>query len=806
MNLTFFYDCKQERHPVRAELYCLFNPAVMTLSLSVLICLGLSGNVHAATAVKVSFTLNTNDKYGAPITQDRYYYLYRPDGFSTNTPLPALLVMEYSPGGAAISSFNAKSAQAGFVVVTCSINGNSVGSGWIVDDPLWVGYEDFDYTSEVISRVRASDNCNDFFICGLSKGGHAALAFACERPTQIKAAASLDEFMQLISNIPQVPVPIMAVQGTADGLIPYAMMRDTMDAWRTMNGLSGAEPVTTFESSPLKRGNATQATWRGGKNGTQVAWVTLIGGTHTYPTPTVDTGYNIADGLWAFFSRYLTPLSNTVRIVSQPVNNTQYVSQPASFWVTAIGNAPISYQWQKNGVNISGATSSWYTTPPTALSDNNATYRAIVTNSLCGVTSSNATLTVSSPAAGPTLSAPPTNRTVTAGQPFSFTATASGTGSLSYQWQKDGMNIIDGATSATYSNTAAIPSDSGSTFRVLVTDSTGTTVSRRATLTVLPAPGAPVILTNPVRVNVLFNQTGPFSVTAWSPSPMTYQWQMASVGTANLADIPGATNAVYTPPAPTVAVTQPHRCVVRNAAGTTASACEFLVGAAATNAPNHFAGATAAAAQVGVPFRYQILVRGGTLPVTYGANPLPAGLSVDTDKGVIAGSPTAIGTTAVSISGKNGAGTLTGTLTLTVTASPPPVPVGFWKSAYFGASATDDVVAGDLADPDGDGMQNLIEYAFGRDPLAAGPADFLTLHIQADPHDGFDYLTLSAAKNLNATNIVYSAQVCADLAAPQWTNTVTVLQNSPATFEVRDNTRAASAPRRFMRLEVKQTF
>jgi hypothetical protein len=36
---------------------------------------------------------------------------------------------------------------------------------------------------------------------------------------------------------------------------------------------------------------------------------------------------------------------------------------------------------------------------------------------------------------------------------------------------------------------------------------------------------------------MLLNQSGPFSVKAWSPTPMTYQWQKTPVGNANLADI-----------------------------------------------------------------------------------------------------------------------------------------------------------------------------------------------------------------------------------------------------------------------------
>ena len=47
-----------------------------------------------------------------------------------------------------------------------------------------------DYTAEVIDRVRQSDNCNDAFICGLSKGGHMAYAYACVRPATLRRRAA----------------------------------------------------------------------------------------------------------------------------------------------------------------------------------------------------------------------------------------------------------------------------------------------------------------------------------------------------------------------------------------------------------------------------------------------------------------------------------------------------------------------------------------------------------------------------------------------------------------------------------------
>jgi hypothetical protein len=60
----------------------------------------------------------------------------------------------------------------------------------------------------------------------------------------------------------------------------------------------------------------------------------------------------------------------------------------------ATGTAPLSYQWQKNGANITGATSSNYTTAATVTSDSQSTFDVVVSNSAETATSNAATLTV----------------------------------------------------------------------------------------------------------------------------------------------------------------------------------------------------------------------------------------------------------------------------------------------------------------------------------------------------------------------------------------------------------------------------
>jgi len=89
-----------------------------------------------------------------------------------------------------------------------------------------------------------------------------------------------------------------------------------------------------------------------------------------------------------------TPTPSPPTITQQPHNRKVMVGRTATFSVTATGSAPLSYQWRKNGVNIAGAISSSYTTPPTTLADNGSRFSVVVSNSAGSVTSRDAKLAV----------------------------------------------------------------------------------------------------------------------------------------------------------------------------------------------------------------------------------------------------------------------------------------------------------------------------------------------------------------------------------------------------------------------------
>ena len=113
-------------------------------------------------------------------------------------------------------------------------------------------------------------------------------------------------------------------------------------------------------------------------------------------------------------------------ITSHPSSATVAVGQSASFGVSAEGTQPLSFRWQRDNVDIAGATAATYTLPSAALSDSGASFQAVVTNAISLVTSNSATLTVIS-AGVPTgnITAPAEGSTYSAGDTIDYEGTGS---------------------------------------------------------------------------------------------------------------------------------------------------------------------------------------------------------------------------------------------------------------------------------------------------------------------------------------------------------------------------------------------
>ena len=266
-------------------------------------------------------------------------------------------------------------------------------------------------------------------------------------------------------------------------------------------------------------------------------------------------------------------------ITTQPADQTVVEGATATFVVAADGTAPLSYQWRKDGVDITGATSASYTTPPTVLADDGALFDCVVDNPANSpATSRQALLTVTSAPVAPSITTQPADQTVVEGATATFMVAADGTAPLSYQWRKDGVDIT-GATSASYTTPPTVLADDGALFDCVVDNPANSpAASRQALLTVTSAPVAPSITTQPADQTVVEGATATFMVAADGTAPLSYQWRKDGV------DITGATSASYTTP-PTVLADDGalFDCVVDNPANSPATSRQALL--TVTSAP-----------------------------------------------------------------------------------------------------------------------------------------------------------------------------------------------------------------------------
>jgi endonuclease/exonuclease/phosphatase family metal-dependent hydrolase len=135
-------------------------------------------------------------------------------------------------------------------------------------------------------------------------------------------------------------------------------------------------------------------------------------------------------------------------------------------------------------------------------------------------------------------------------------------------------------------------------------------------------------------------------------------------------------------------------------------------------------------------------------------------------------------------------------------------PYTTWEAQNFNAAQlANAAISGPTADPDGDGIPNLLEYALDLNPLQPSAAGLPTVGQIAS--GGNEYLTLTYTKVIAATDITYLQQVSGDLqtwySGPSYTAIVSVTNNADGVTQTvvsQDLTPISSANQRFTRLEV----
>ena len=344
----------------------------------------------------------------------------------------------------------------------------------------------------------------------------------------------------------------------------------------------------------------------------------------------------------------ILPSGTAPSVTAQPTSLTIPAGRSATFKVVAAGTAPLSYQWQKNGTAISGATSTTYTTPPAATSDNGDSFRVAISNSVGKVMSAAATLQLTSLPTVMTGSLPG----ATVGKGYSTTLQASG-GTTPYTWSLSAGTLPAGVSLV--SSTGVIsgtPTTAGTvSITVRVKDSANNT-GTKALSVVVAAPAQPPTVTT---TTLPGGTAGTAYSTTLQASGGTnpYSWSI-SAGALPAGLALSATGQVSG--TPTTAGTASFTVQVKDAANNTGT--KALSVAVTTAASLRITTTSLADGQVKGAYSASLAATGGTKPYAWSVSSgsLPAGLTLGSSTGQILGTPTSSGSFSFAILVKDSSG------------------------------------------------------------------------------------------------------------------------------------------------------
>lgn len=280
---------------------------------------------------------------------------------------------------------------------------------------------------------------------------------------------------------------------------------------------------TTFcdgGSVTLNAGTQTGVTYVWLRNGTPISGATAntyaatMGGSYTV---TVTNSFGCAA-----MSTAVPVTVNPLPIATITAGGSTTLCAGTSVLLTANSGTGFTYQWKRDGANISGATSMTYTASVAGA------YTVKVTNGATSCYSESAPTSV--------VVNPLPTAAITAGGPTTFcdgssVVLSAGTQTgVSYEWKRNGSTIA-GATTSTYTATL------GGSYTVVVTNTSTSCVATSAimTVTVNPLPASTITASGPTS----FCDGGSVTLSTTAMSGQTYVWKRDGVA------ISGATTASY---------------------------------------------------------------------------------------------------------------------------------------------------------------------------------------------------------------------------------------------------------------------
>ena len=269
---------------------------------------------------------------------DRRFYLYVPNNYTANVPIPILFNF-HGGGGDPISYMNYTSDMRGLaeannfiLIYPEAITDPGTGSiSWIDKATNGAPRDETLFIESIINSVSSnySVDLDRIYACGYSEGGIFSYELACRLNNYIAGIASVSGSMlseSERSNLgfsncsPQHPTAIMLIPGTSDsnahslyqgccldwGLDSYYLSVDQItDYWTNYNTTDNNPLVSDVSNTNTSDGSTVQRKiWSNGEGGVEVQELKVIGGEHEWPGTSGNMDINANNEIWQFLSKF----------------------------------------------------------------------------------------------------------------------------------------------------------------------------------------------------------------------------------------------------------------------------------------------------------------------------------------------------------------------------------------------------------------------------------------------------------------------------------------------------------------------
>ena len=256
---------------------------------------------------------------------EREYIMYVPSSSGPNGPLVFSLHGYKSPAEDHMNyTFMKEVADtAGFIVVYPKAIDDAWNSGFRLPTP---NVDDVGFISALIDTLQAdyAIDLDRIYVFGFSQGGQMTMRLACELNDRFAKAASVSSFLGSTTTAScnsAFPIPMLFMHGTADPVVSYQTVEETMDHWLAINGcVLPADSIRLPDIDPLDAGYIDVFIYQNCTENSSVVLYKMYGGGHTWPGWSEEWEFFFRNGptnrdiiadveLWKFFNSDIFSIS-----------------------------------------------------------------------------------------------------------------------------------------------------------------------------------------------------------------------------------------------------------------------------------------------------------------------------------------------------------------------------------------------------------------------------------------------------------------------------------------------------------------